>query len=174
MALLELARRAGRATIVGGLQVGLHPVALGEDAVEAVGDPVEGGDGGARWRTRWRPWPANLEPWPSESCSLRAVNVGGATLPMARLKAIATDLGATDVSTYIASGNLLCTPPGKPADFDRALEQAIEAEFGFFREAISRTPGRAAEGARRPPLRGGEAELLLHHVPARRSRPPRP
>ena len=71
---------------------------------------------------------------------LRAVNVGGAQLPMAKLKAIAADLGATDVATYIASGNLLCTPPGKPAAFDRALEKAIEAEFGFFREAISRTP----------------------------------
>lgn len=72
---------------------------------------------------------------------VRAINVGGATLPMARLKALATDLGATDVSTYIASGNLLCVPPGKPAEFDRQLEQAIEAEFGFFREVISRTPG---------------------------------
>ncbi|MGQ0845007.1 MAG: DUF1697 domain-containing protein [Sporichthyaceae bacterium] len=71
---------------------------------------------------------------------LRAVNVGKAQLPMARLKAIAEELGATDVATYIASGNLICTPPGKPAEFDRALEAAVEAEFGFFREAISGTP----------------------------------
>lgn len=71
---------------------------------------------------------------------LRAVNVGGATLPMADLRAIATELGATDVSTYIASGNLLCDPPGDPADFDRALEAAIEDRFGFLREVISRTP----------------------------------
>ncbi|MFD1860227.1 DUF1697 domain-containing protein [Aeromicrobium camelliae] len=71
---------------------------------------------------------------------LRAVNVGGAKLPMERLRAIADELGARDVSTYIASGNLLCTPPGDPADFDRALEARIEAELGFFREAISRTP----------------------------------
>jgi uncharacterized protein (DUF1697 family) len=76
---------------------------------------------------------------------LRAVNVGKAQLPMARLKAIAEDLGATDVSTYIASGNLICTPPGKPADLDRALEEAIEKEFGFFREAISRTPAELAK-----------------------------
>ncbi|RLV57158.1 DUF1697 domain-containing protein [Aeromicrobium phragmitis] len=71
---------------------------------------------------------------------LRAVNVGGAKLPMQRLREIAADLGARDVSTHIASGNLLCTPPGDPAEFDRALEARIEAEFGFFREAISRTP----------------------------------
>lgn len=71
---------------------------------------------------------------------LRAVNVGGtAKLPMAELREVAAELGATDVSTYIASGNLLCTPPGDPDTFDRALEQAIEARFGFFREVISRS-----------------------------------
>ncbi len=76
---------------------------------------------------------------------LRAVNVGTAQLPMARLRDLALDLGATDVSTYIASGNLLCTPPGAAKAFGRALEQAIEAEFGFFREAISRTPAEMAK-----------------------------
>lgn len=71
---------------------------------------------------------------------LRAVNVGGAKLPMARVREIAADLGATDVSTYIASGNLIADVEGDPDVFDRSLERAIEAEFGFFREAISRTP----------------------------------
>ncbi|MET0698376.1 MAG: DUF1697 domain-containing protein [Mycobacterium sp.] len=71
---------------------------------------------------------------------IRAVNVGGAKLPMAELRQLATDLGGTDVSTYIASGNLLCTPPGKPEKFDRALEAAIKDRYGFFREVISRTP----------------------------------
>lgn len=71
---------------------------------------------------------------------LRAINVGGtAKLPMAELREIATELGATDTSTYIASGNLLCTPAGDPEAFDRALEQAIEARFGFFRDVISRS-----------------------------------
>lgn len=71
---------------------------------------------------------------------IRAVNVGGAKLPMAELRSIAAGLGATDVSTYIASGNLLCTPPGDPDQFDRALEQAIQERFGYFREVISRSP----------------------------------
>ena len=68
---------------------------------------------------------------------LRAINVGGtAKLPMAELRALAEELGATDVSTYIASGNLLCTAP---ASFDARLEAAITARFGFTREVISRT-----------------------------------
>lgn len=71
---------------------------------------------------------------------IRAVNVGGATLPMAQLREIARGLGAADVSTYIASGNLLCAPPANPADFDRALERAIQDRYGYFREVISRTP----------------------------------
>lgn len=71
---------------------------------------------------------------------IRAVNVGGAKLPMAELRSIAAELGATDISTYIASGNLLCNPDGDPAQFDRALEHAIEERYHYFREVISRTP----------------------------------
>jgi uncharacterized protein (DUF1697 family) len=70
---------------------------------------------------------------------IRAVNVGGAKLPMADLKEIAGDLGASDLTTYIASGNLVADVPGRPEEFDRALEKAIEKRFGYFREAISRT-----------------------------------
>lgn len=70
---------------------------------------------------------------------LRAVNVGGAKLPMAQLREVATGLGATRVSTFIASGNLLCDVD-EPEVFDLALEQAIADRFGFFREVISRSP----------------------------------
>jgi len=77
---------------------------------------------------------------PTRVLLLRAVNVGGATLPMSDLRNLAERLGATDVSTYIASGNLLCTPPGDSDLFDRALEVAIQEKFGYFREVVSRTP----------------------------------
>ncbi len=70
---------------------------------------------------------------------LRAVNVGGtAKLPMAELRALAAELGATDVATYIASGNLLATSPGPPAEFAAALSAAIEQRYGFAREVIVR------------------------------------
>jgi uncharacterized protein (DUF1697 family) len=71
---------------------------------------------------------------------LRAVNVGKAQLPMADLRTIAADLGAGDPRTYIASGNLVADVPGDADAFDRSLERAVEERFGFFREAISRTP----------------------------------
>ncbi|QKT08906.1 DUF1697 domain-containing protein [Gordonia sp. X0973] len=83
---------------------------------------------------------------------IRAVNVGGAKLPMADLRRIAVDLGARDVSTYIASGNLLYTPPGDFTEFDAELERAITAEFGYEREVISRTPDELAEALRVHPF----------------------
>ncbi|MFW0794361.1 DUF1697 domain-containing protein [Gordonia sp. CPCC 205515] len=71
---------------------------------------------------------------------IRAINVGGAKLPMADLREMAEELGATNVSTYIASGNLFCDiPSGGAAKFDKALEAAITERFGFEREVISRS-----------------------------------
>ncbi|MFN4001715.1 DUF1697 domain-containing protein [Microcella sp.] len=69
----------------------------------------------------------------------RAVNVGGtAKLPMAELRALAAELGATDVQIYIASGNLVAVPPGDPAAFAVQLADAVETRFGFRREVIVR------------------------------------
>ena len=85
----------------------------------------------------------------------RAVNVGGtAKLPMAELRALAADLGATEVQTYIASGNLIATPPGDPAAFARQLEAAVETRFGFNREVMVRDAAtlRAARDAHPFPI----------------------
>jgi len=69
----------------------------------------------------------------------RAVNVAGtAKLPMADLRALSVELGATEVQTYIASGNLIATPPGDPQAFARELEDQVETRFGFRRDVIVR------------------------------------
>ena len=83
---------------------------------------------------------------------LRAVNVGGAKLPMAELRELATELGATDVSTFIASGNLICDPPKDVKAFGAALEKAIENKYGFFRECIFRTPSELAKARKNYPF----------------------
>ena len=93
---------------------------------------------------------------------LRAVNVGGAKLPMAELREVAQQLGARDVSTFIASGNLL-VDVDEPEAFDRALEQAIEERFGFFREAISRSPRELSDALAAHPF-PIEGERKAHHV----------
>ncbi|WP_052442586.1 DUF1697 domain-containing protein [Streptacidiphilus neutrinimicus] len=63
---------------------------------------------------------------------LRAVNVGGRKVEMARLRAELDELGLGPVRTYIASGNVFFTS----ARTDRAtlraeIEQRLAATFGF-------------------------------------------
>ena len=70
---------------------------------------------------------------------LRAVNVGGAKLPMAELRALCGELGWEKVETYIQSGNVVFEATGKPSQLEKALEQAVEKKFGFARPVIVRS-----------------------------------
>ena len=62
---------------------------------------------------------------------LRGINVGGKTLiRMAELKTCIEALGLDNVSTYIASGNVLFeSSKGDAAKMERKLERAIEQRF---------------------------------------------
>ncbi|MGH8959533.1 MAG: DUF1697 domain-containing protein [Acidimicrobiia bacterium] len=64
---------------------------------------------------------------------LRGINVGGKNkMEMARLKVTFEAAGMKDVTTYINSGNVVFSDNRrKPATITKALEQAIEADFGF-------------------------------------------
>jgi len=64
---------------------------------------------------------------------LRGINVGGKTLiKMADLKACVEELGLDNVSTYIASGNVLFeTRRRDAARLETELERAIEQRFGL-------------------------------------------
>lgn len=58
---------------------------------------------------------------------LRAINVGGHTVTMAKLAACFEALGLTDVSTFIASGNVIFTTATTRAD---VLERSIAGHLG--------------------------------------------
>jgi uncharacterized protein (DUF1697 family) len=61
---------------------------------------------------------------------LRGINVGGKTLiKMADLRACIEQLGFDDVSTYIASGNVLFATDGDPNRLADTIEHAIEERF---------------------------------------------
>jgi uncharacterized protein (DUF1697 family) len=61
---------------------------------------------------------------------LRGINVGGnAIIRMAELRDCAVGLGLEDVSTYIASGNLLFRSSERATGLESALEDAIEQRF---------------------------------------------
>jgi uncharacterized protein (DUF1697 family) len=62
---------------------------------------------------------------------LRAVNLGKRKVQMPRLKAAVEALGYDDVWTYINSGNVVFEAGGSRAAVEKALEKALEDEFGF-------------------------------------------
>ena len=62
---------------------------------------------------------------------LRAVNLGKRRVEMPRLKKAVEDLGYDDVWTYINSGNVVFDATGSRAAIERAVEKALEDEFGF-------------------------------------------
>lgn len=96
---------------------------------------------------------------------LRGINVGGnKRVPMAALRALAEGLGWRDVATYIQSGNLVFRASGKPAAWERALETAIEHEFGFPVPVIVRTASSWRESAAGSPFPDAERDRpkLLH------------
>jgi uncharacterized protein (DUF1697 family) len=64
---------------------------------------------------------------------LRGINVGGKNkVAMADLRALVGELGHTDVSTYIQSGNVLFTAPADADSgaLERAMTEAIAAKLG--------------------------------------------
>ncbi len=71
---------------------------------------------------------------------LRAVNVGGRTLPMADLRGLCETLGFEDVRTFIQSGNVVLRSPVHDRRRVREqIEAAIEDRFGFKSEVMIRT-----------------------------------
>ena len=71
---------------------------------------------------------------------LRAVNVGaGEKLPMKELKRLAEEAGFEQVSTYIASGNLVFETNDKPDRVKSILEQRIEDFCGMHIDVFVRT-----------------------------------
>jgi uncharacterized protein (DUF1697 family) len=61
---------------------------------------------------------------------LRGINVGGRnTVPMARLRQLLEDLGYSDVSSYIASGNVLLRSDRPAAEIKARIEEALPTTF---------------------------------------------
>ncbi len=77
---------------------------------------------------------------PAYIALLRAVNVGGNLLKMDRVRAIWSELGFSDVRTYVQSGNVVFESEGKPASWLPAIEQRFAGETRLPMCVILRTP----------------------------------
>jgi uncharacterized protein (DUF1697 family) len=85
---------------------------------------------------------------------LRAVNVGGRTIKMERLRALFEELGFENVETFIASGNVIFEgPPGKREALERKIEQHLEEALGYEVATFIRTHDELCEVAQRQPFR---------------------
>jgi uncharacterized protein (DUF1697 family) len=70
---------------------------------------------------------------------LRAINVGGHTVAMSRLVELFEALECEEVSTFIASGNVVLSSRTRPALLEQQIDRHLEAELGFPAEAFVRT-----------------------------------
>lgn len=71
---------------------------------------------------------------------LRGVNLGGGrTVPMGRLREVASALGWADVTTHLQSGNLLFRADGDAPVLAGALAAALRPAFGLEVEVVIRT-----------------------------------
>lgn len=93
---------------------------------------------------------------------LRAVNVGGrGKVPMARLREVlAPELG-DDVSTYIASGNVICETPSDPDAACSRVRALIAEEFDVDTSVIHRSHAELAAAVAEHPFPDA-SEKMLH------------
>jgi uncharacterized protein (DUF1697 family) len=84
---------------------------------------------------------------------LRAINVGGHTVTMARLRVLFEELGLRDVSTFIASGNVLFeTRTTNVAALESRVEAHLHAALGFEAATLIRTIEETRAAAVRAPF----------------------
>lgn len=84
---------------------------------------------------------------------LRAINVGGHVVRMDVLRRHFDALGFTDVSTFIASGNVLFTArAGAAAALEKRIGRALHDALGYPVEAFLRSPAEMAAAAGHAPF----------------------
>ncbi len=77
---------------------------------------------------------------PRHIALLRAINVGGRTVKMDHLRSLFVELGFTNVTTLIASGNV--TFDARTADvvkLEAKIERHLHAKLGFMSETFTRS-----------------------------------
>jgi uncharacterized protein (DUF1697 family) len=70
---------------------------------------------------------------------LRAVNVGGRSLPMAGLRELLAELDLEEPSTLLQSGNAVFRSGGKPATLEAAIAKGIVSRFRMESDVFVRT-----------------------------------
>ncbi len=102
---------------------------------------------------------------------LRAINVGGHTVKMDRLRAMFEELGLSNVETFIASGNVIFESTEDAATLEQRIDGHLHASLGYQAQAFIRSTSELAEIAARQPFPAsefdtGSATLHIAFLPA--------
>jgi uncharacterized protein (DUF1697 family) len=84
---------------------------------------------------------------------LRAINVGGHTVKMDRLRSLFEELRFSEVETFIASGNVIFTAASRsPKALEGRIGGCLEERLGYAMPTFLRTPAELAEVSRHMPF----------------------
>ena len=90
---------------------------------------------------------------------LRAINVGGHTVTMARLRQEFEALGFTNVETFIASGNVVFTSrSADAAALEKKIEKRLQAALGYEVATFVRTAAEVATVAGYEPFKAARVK----------------
>jgi uncharacterized protein (DUF1697 family) len=105
---------------------------------------------------------------------LRAINVGGHTVKMDRLRALFAEMGFERVETFIASGNVVFdTDSADAAGLEGRIEAHLKMALGYEVATFLRTPGEVASAEAHVPFAGTAVVANAHglYVGFLKSRP---
>jgi uncharacterized protein (DUF1697 family) len=107
---------------------------------------------------------------------LRGINVGGHRVKMDRLRNLFEDLGFSDVSTFIASGNVIFADESEDVDALRdTVESHLAESLGYEVAAFLRSPAQLAAMVRaNPPENDAASPATSHYVIFLHAPPPEP
>jgi uncharacterized protein (DUF1697 family) len=96
---------------------------------------------------------------------LRGINVGGANvIPMTALRASFEALGLLDVTSFIASGNVLFrSGPADARTLTSRIERALSKEFGYTATVVLRSHAQMKTVVRRAPDGFGDSPRLYRY-----------
>lgn len=97
---------------------------------------------------------------PRHVALLRAINVGGHTVTMARLRELFLALGFEEVSTVIASGNVLFDSRARPATLEPRIEAHLEQALGYPVATFLRSPQELEAAAAHSPGPSGASVYI--------------
>lgn len=94
---------------------------------------------------------------------LRAINVGGHTVKMERLRTLFGELGFSQVETFIASGNVIFAAPKADVQaLEKQIENHLRQSLGYEVATFIRTPSELAAIAAYQPFPRAELDAAGH------------